>query len=88
MRRKPDFFGDDELNLVYMARRLSDALGLESALDEAGVDYLVETGTYTAGLLMKRDLTGAFFYVAAKDVTSSQRVLGRTNRKPYQAADD
>ena len=84
MRREADFFGEDELRLVYMARRLKDALGLEEDFSAAGVDYLVETGTYTAGFLMKRDLAGAFFYVAEKDVPSSHEVLAQTKRKPYQ----
>jgi hypothetical protein len=88
MRRDPEFFGEAELDLVYMARRLTDALGLEEALTSAGVDYLVETGTYTAGLLMKRELTGAFFYVAPKDLANTRAVLVETSRKPYQPEDE
>ena len=38
-----------------MARRLREALKLETLLTEAGIDYLVETGPYTGGLLIKRD---------------------------------
>ena len=88
MRRDAEFFGEAELDLVYMARRLNDALGLEDALTSAGVDYLVETGTYTAGIMMKRELTGAFFYVAPKDVENTRLVLTRTDRKPYKAEDE
>ena len=84
MRQDPEFFGDEELDLVYMARRLNDALSLEEVLNEAGVDYLVETGTYTGGFLMKRDLAGAFFYVSPKDVEISRTILLQTRRKFYQ----
>ena len=84
MRQDPEFFGDDELELIYMARRLNDALDLETVLNDAGVDYLVETGTFTGGFLMKRDLTGAFFYVSPGDAEASRTILGQTKRRPYQ----
>jgi hypothetical protein len=82
MRRQAEFF-DTELDLVYMARRLREALKLEAVLTEAGVDYLVETGTYTAGLLFKRELAGAFFYVAPADVDSTRELLIANRFKPY-----
>jgi hypothetical protein len=84
MRRDPEFFDDAELDLIYMARRLREALKLETLLTEAGIDYLVETGTYTGGLLIKRDLTGAFFYVAPTDLVSARDVLVRNRYRPYE----
>lgn len=83
MRRETEFFEDGELELVYMARRLSDALELETLLNEAGLDYLVETGSYTGGFLMRRELAGAFFYVAPKDTVATRGLLEQTRRKPY-----
>jgi hypothetical protein len=85
MRRDAEFFGDAELDLVYMARRLPDALKLEDILTAHGVDYLVETGTYTGGLLIRRDLTGAFFYVAPGDLATVRDLLLRNKYKPYQS---
>ena len=67
-----------------MARRLSDALRLEDLLTKAGIDYLVETGTYTGGLLMKRDLTGAFFYVTPEVIEGARDVLIQNRYKPYE----
>jgi hypothetical protein len=84
MRRDAEFFEDMELDLVYMAHRLRDALKLERILADAGIDYLVETGTYVAGILMKRDLTGAFFYVAPADAEHTKKVLLRNQYKPYR----
>jgi hypothetical protein len=84
MRREAEFFEDAELDLIYMAHRLRDALRLERILTDAGIDYLVETGTYVAGILMKRDLTGAFFYVAPADAAHTKQVLLRNQYKPYQ----
>jgi hypothetical protein len=83
MRRDIEHFGEAELDLLYMARRLPDALKLEELLTSAGVDYLIETGTYTAGFLMKRDLTGAFFYVAPQDLLASQSLLSQNQFEPY-----
>lgn len=84
MRRDAEFFGDVELDLVYMARRLREALKLEDLLTREGIDYLVETGTYTGGLLIKRDLTGAFFYVAPTDVNRVRDLLVCKKYKPYE----
>jgi hypothetical protein len=85
MRRDTDFFDNLELDLVFMARRLREALRLEALLTEANIDYLVETGTYTGGFLMKRDLTGAFFYVAPADLEAAQELLVQHGYKPYKA---
>lgn len=84
MRRDAEFFGEVELDLVFMARRLREALKLEGLLNEAGIEYLVETGTYTGGLLMKRDLTGAFFYVAPADRERTHELLMKNRYKPYE----
>ena len=84
MRRDTDFFADAELDLVYMSRRLREALKLEELFTAAGIDYLVETGTYTGGLLFKRELAGAFFYVAPSDLESARELLRQNSYKPYE----
>jgi hypothetical protein len=85
MKQEPEFFGDQELTLLYMAHRLPDALRLERLLTEAGVDYLVETGTYTGGLLMRRELTGAYFYVSGDVIERSRALLIANRYKPYRS---
>jgi hypothetical protein len=84
MRCDSDFFGEAELDLIYMARRLREALRLETLLTKAGINYMVETGTYTGGLLLKRELTGAFFYVAPADLGSAREILLKNRYKPYE----
>ena len=84
MRRDAEFFGDTELNLIYMARRLRDALRLEDLLTAAGIEYVVETGAYTGVLLIKRDLTGAFFYIPPADLEHAREVLFQNRYKPYE----
>jgi hypothetical protein len=71
VRREPDFFGDRELELVYIAKRLKEALKLEEFLTSSGVDYLVEPDRYRGGVLFVSERTGAFFYVdpAASEAT-------------------
>jgi hypothetical protein len=83
MRRDPDFFGDIELDLLYMARRLREALALEKLLTDAEIDYLVEPNTYVGGLLIKRELTGAYFYVAPADDSRARDLLVQHRYKPY-----
>lgn len=83
MRRDLEFFGELELDLLYMAKRLREALRVEKLLTDNAVDYLVETGTYTGGLLMKRDLTGAFFYVAPADLARARELLMANRYRPY-----
>ncbi len=84
MRRDAEYFGEAELDLVYLAHRLRDALRLESLLTAAGFDYLVETGTYLGGVLFKRELTGAFFYVSPADRESVRQLLVQNRFKPYE----
>ena len=83
MQRDSEFFDGLELELLYMASRLSDALKVETLLTEAGIDYLVETGTYTAGFLIRRNLTGAFFYLAPDDLPRGRELLRENRYKSY-----
>jgi len=49
--------------LIFVAKRLNDAIKLESVLDNAGVDYVVEADQYPGGVIFKSMRIGAFFYV-------------------------
>jgi hypothetical protein len=83
MRQPSEFFEGAELDLLYMARRLRDALRLEQLLDQHGMNYYVETGVYTGGFLFRRELTGAFFYVAPSDLLRARELLLANSYKPY-----
>jgi hypothetical protein len=83
MRQEADFFTEPELKLIYLARTLRDSLKLEDILTKAGIDYLVETGPYTAGFLIKRDLTGVYFYVAPDVELSTREILVANKYKPF-----
>jgi hypothetical protein len=84
MRREPEFFDNRELRLLFMARRLRDALRLEELLTHSGIDYCVETGNYEGGVIFRRELTGAFFYVDPGDLVRSQQLLMENRFKPYE----
>ena len=84
MRRDPDFFGDQELVLLYIAKRLKEALKLETLLTNVGFDYLVEPDRYRGGFIFQSERIGAFFYVAP-DAEQAVRTLLQTNGyRPYE----
>jgi len=88
MRREPDFFGEDEeLDLVYIAKRLLDAKGLEDKLTEAGIDYLVEPDEYRGGFLFQTVRTGAFFYVRGAEGDEVREKLTAMGFKPQPLAE-
>jgi hypothetical protein len=63
MKRDADYFDGAEPQLIFVARRLRDAIELESVLTAAGVDYAVEPDQYQGGIIFKSMRVGAFFYV-------------------------
>ncbi|MCC6587091.1 MAG: hypothetical protein IT168_10400 [Bryobacterales bacterium] len=63
MRREPDFFGDKELVLIYIGKKLREAKAVEKAFDDAGIDYAIEVDYYAGGLIFRSERAGAFFYV-------------------------
>ena len=83
MQRQPEDFGDQELCLVYIAKRLKDALRLEQLLTDAGLDYLVEPDKYSGGIIFQSERVGAFFYVAPGDEQAAKDTLARNGFQPY-----
>ena len=49
MKQEAAFFDGKEPVLIYIAKRLKDALKLEGLLTEAGLDYGVEADEYRGG---------------------------------------
>jgi hypothetical protein len=83
MRRDAEFFGDGELPLIYIAKRLKDALALEKMLTDAAIDYLVETDTYRGGIIFVSERVGAFFYVGSDSEQQAREALVTHGWKPY-----
>jgi hypothetical protein len=84
MRREEEHFGEQELVLVYIAKRLNEAKKVETLFDAAGLDYLVEPDRYRGGVLFVRELVGAFFYVAEAAEAAARGALGSAGLKAYE----
>ena len=85
MRREPDYFGEAELELVYVAKKLREALQLEEQLTTAGFEYLVEPDTYRGGIIFVSERVGAFFYVHQDSADAVRGFLRQHRYKPYVA---
>jgi hypothetical protein len=86
LRRDPDYFGEQELNLVYVAKKLKEALSLEQVLTDAGFDYLVEPDKYSGGVIFRSERVGAFFYVAPENEEAVRGVMQRAGFAPYDTS--
>jgi hypothetical protein len=75
MRRDADFFGDSEMDLVYIAKKLQEALRLESVFTESGLDYAVEPDKYSGGVIFRSERVGAFFYVLPESAEQARLVM-------------
>lgn len=82
MKRDADFFGDQEMDLLYIAKKLKEALKVEEVLTAAGVDYAVEVDNYLGGFIFKRERAGAFFYVLPETLVQARGVLEAAGHRP------
>jgi hypothetical protein len=83
MKQDASYFEGRTAVLVYIAKKLRDALRLESLLTEAGIDYGVEADEYRAGVVFRTSRAGAFFYVRPETVEAARRVMLANAYKPY-----
>jgi len=65
------------MDLVYIAKKLREALRLESAFTESGLDYAVETDKYLGGVLFRSERVGAFFYVLPEAAPAARDIMQR-----------
>jgi hypothetical protein len=84
MRQDAAFFGEQELALIYIAKRLKEALRLESLLTGAGYDYLVEADSYRGGFIFQTERIGAFFYVAPEEENRARELMSANGYRPYE----
>jgi hypothetical protein len=75
MLREPEFFEDQKLTLIYVAKRLREARAVEEALDAGPIDYVVLPESYTGGLFFSSRRVGAFFYVSPQVETQARTLL-------------
>lgn len=87
MRRDETYFGEQELVLIYVARRLGEAKRLEALLEQCGVDYLVELDTYRGGVVFISERVGAFFYTSEAQCETARTRMRAAGFKPYEAGE-
>jgi hypothetical protein len=83
MKQDAPYFDGKEPVLIYIAKRLRDALRLEGIFTQAGMDYGVEADEYRGGVVFRTTRTGAFFYVLPEMVESAHEIMRRNGYKPY-----
>jgi hypothetical protein len=83
MKQDASYFENKEPVLIYIAKKLRDALRLESVLAASGVDYGVETDEYSGGVVFKSVRAGAFFYVLPETVDAAHSAMQRDGFKPH-----
>jgi len=83
MKQEASFFEGKEAVLIYIAKKLRDALRLETKLTEAGIDYGVEADEYSGGMVFKSVRTGAFFYVLPESAAAAHEVMQRNGFRPH-----
>jgi hypothetical protein len=83
MRQEASYFEGKDPVLVYIAKKLKDALRLESIFTESGLDYGVEADEYRGGVVFRSVRAGAFFYVLPKAVDAAHDIMQRHGYKPY-----
>jgi hypothetical protein len=86
MKRDASFFGEDRAELLYIAKRLDDAIRLEAILTAAGVDYGVEADRYRGGIIFQSERVGAFFYVLPETMEAAHRIMREHGYRPYELA--
>lgn len=74
----------EDLHLIYIAKRLKEALALEEVLTEAGLEYDVRPDTYRGGIIFVHERVGAFFYVAPEDVDRAHDAMRQHRYKPHK----
>jgi hypothetical protein len=84
MKQDPDFFEGKEPSLIYIAKKLKEALALEEVLTKAGVEYGVEPDRYKGGFVFQTERVGAFFYVLEEAAETARQVLSAHGYKPYE----
>ena len=82
MKQDASYFDGAEPVLIYIAKRLKDALRLESIFTSAGLDYGVEADEYRGGVLFPKVRVGAFFYVRPETVDAAHEIMLRNGYQP------
>jgi hypothetical protein len=82
MRQEAPFFEGKDPVLIYIAKKLKEALRLEETLTAAGIDYGVEADEYRGGIILRSARVGAFFYVTKEGVEAAHQIMRNNGFRP------
>ncbi|MCW5965822.1 MAG: hypothetical protein KIT83_17415 [Bryobacterales bacterium] len=82
LRQEAEYFKDQDVVLIHIAKRLREAKSAEAVLTQGGISFCVEADEYEGGLLFRTSRMGAFFYVGATDEDAAVALLAREGHKP------
>jgi hypothetical protein len=84
MKQEAGYFEGVEPQLIFVAKRLADAIALESVFTAANVNYAVEPDEYEGGVIFKSVRVGAFFYVRPEDRDQAVAVMLNNGYMPFK----
>jgi hypothetical protein len=84
MKQEPSFFDAVDPALVYIAKKLREAVRLEELFNENGIDYGVEADHYRGGVIFRTVRAGAFFYVRPDSADAAREVMRRHGYRPFE----
>jgi hypothetical protein len=82
MKQEAAFFDGHDAELIYIAKKLKEAVRLEEILAAAGVDFGVEADEYRGGVVFQTTRIGAFFYVLPEAADAARAVLEKNGFVP------
>jgi hypothetical protein len=88
MKQEAVFFEGKDPVLIYIAKKLKDALRLEETLTAAGIDYGVEADEYRGGVVFRSARVGAFFYVLKDSLEAARGIMHSHGYAPLVEADE
>jgi len=86
MKQEASFFEGKQPVLIYIAKKLKDALRLESIFTTAGIDYGVEADEYRGGVIFRSVRAGAFFYVLPETLDRASEVMHQNGYRPHEGS--
>ena len=83
MKQEAAYFEGKDPVLIYIAKKLKDALRLEEIFTATSVDYGVEADEYRGGVIFRSVRAGAFFYVLPEQVGPAHEIMRRNGYTPF-----
>ena len=84
LKQDAAFFEGKSPVLIYIGKKLKDALRLEEIFTAAAVDYGVEADEYRGGVVFRSARVGAFFYVLRESEAAARHAMQQNGFVPHE----